>query len=82
MVEIAHEALINNWQELKEWLNLRWESLLKKRRIDEAALAWKTSQGYLWEGRMLRDAKEFDQSHKDNPETSINSSQRIYSSIG
>ena len=71
MVEIAHEALINNWQELKEWLDLRWESLLKKRRIDEAALAWKTSQGYLWEGRMLRDAKEFDQSHKDNPETSL-----------
>ena len=69
MVEIAHEALINNWQELEGWLDLQWESILQKRRIEDAALAWKTSQGYLWEGRMLRYAKEFDQSHKDNTET-------------
>lgn len=71
MVEIAHEALINNWKELERWLDLQWESILQKRRIEDAALSWKTSQGYLWEGRMLRDAKEFDQSHKDNPETSL-----------
>lgn len=69
MVEIAHEALINNWKELEGWLDLEWESILQKRRIEDAALSWKTSQGYLWEGRMLRDAKEFDQSHKDNTET-------------
>jgi hypothetical protein len=71
MVEIAHEAVINNWKELEGWLDLQWESILQKRRIEDAALSWKTSQGYLWEGRMLRDAKEFDQSHKDNPETSL-----------
>jgi uncharacterized protein YjbI with pentapeptide repeats len=69
MVEIAHEALINNWKELEGWLDLQWESILQKRRIEDAALSWKTSQGYLWEGRMLRDAKEFDQSHKENTET-------------
>ena len=69
MVEIAHEALINNWKELEGWLDLEWESILQKRRIEDAALSWKTSQGYLWEGRMLLDAKEFDQTHNDNTET-------------
>jgi hypothetical protein len=74
MVEIAHEALINNWKELEGWLDLQWESLIKKRKIEEASLEWKNrnkSKDYLLQGRILRDAKEFQRSQKDNPETSL-----------
>jgi uncharacterized protein YjbI with pentapeptide repeats len=74
MVEIAHETLINNWRELKEWLDAQGESLSKKRKIEDAALEWKNrnkSKDYLLQGRILRDAKEFQKAQKDNPETSL-----------
>ena len=74
MVEIAHEALINNWKELKEWLDLQWESIRKKRKIEEAALEWmnrQKSKDYLLQDRILRDAKEFQQAQKENPETAL-----------
>ncbi|MEI6064823.1 MAG: ATP-binding protein [Pseudanabaena sp. ELA748] len=74
LVEIAHEALINNWKELKVWLDLQWESLIKKRKIEDAALDWNKrnkSKDYLLQGRILRDAKEFQKAQKDNPETSL-----------
>lgn len=74
MVEIAHEALLNNWKELKEWLDLQWESLIKKRKIEDAFLEWKNrnkSKDYLLQGRILRDAKEFQQAQKDDSETSL-----------
>jgi hypothetical protein len=62
MIEVAHEALIRNWQQLKDWLNECRESLRKKRKIEDAAEEWKfqkKSKDYLLEGRSLRDAKEF-----------------------
>ena len=74
MVEIAHETLINNWKELREWLDIQGESLSKKRKIEDAALEWKNrnkSKDYLLQGRILRDAKEFQKAQKDNPETSL-----------
>ncbi len=61
MVEIAHEALIRNWQDLQEWLKLQWESLRKQRKIEEAARDWQDhhqAKDYLLQGRSLRDAKE------------------------
>jgi uncharacterized protein YjbI with pentapeptide repeats len=74
MVEIAHETLINNWKELREWLDVQGESLSKKRKIEDASLEWKNrnkSKDYLLQGRILRDAKEFQKTQKDNPETSL-----------
>jgi len=74
MVEVAHEALIRNWQELQEWLNKHWENLRKKRKIEQYALDWQDNQkskGYLLQGRSLRDAREFMQAQKDNSETSL-----------
>lgn len=62
MIEVAHEALIRNWQHLKEWLKECREALRKKRKIEDAAEEWKhqkKSKGYLLEGRSLRDAREF-----------------------
>ncbi|MBD2178424.1 pentapeptide repeat-containing protein [Pseudanabaena sp. FACHB-1998] len=73
MVEIAHEALINNWEELRAWLDKN--SLLKLQRdeIHKAAVKWKSierskSKDYLLQGRVLRDALEFQKSLKDNPD--------------
>ncbi len=74
MVEIAHETLVNNWKELREWLDLQWESMTKKRKIDEAAIEWKNrnrSKDYLLQGRILRDAREFQKSQKAHSEASL-----------
>ncbi|MGB3205072.1 MAG: pentapeptide repeat-containing protein [Crinalium sp.] len=74
MVEVAHEALIRNWEELQDWLNKHWEKLLKKRKIEQFALDWqyyRKSKDYLLQGRVLRDAKEFLQAQKENTETSL-----------
>lgn len=72
MVEVAHEALIHNWQELQDWLNVHWADVLKKRKIEQAATEWQArrkSKDYLLEGRSLRDAREFLQAQKENTET-------------
>ncbi len=62
MIEVAHEALIRNWGQLKEWLKECREALRKKRKIEQAADEWKyqkKSKDYLLQGRALRDAREF-----------------------
>lgn len=64
MIEVAHEALIRNWGQLKEWLKECREALGKKRKIEQAADEWKyqrKSKDYLLQGRSLRDAREFTQ---------------------
>jgi len=76
MLEVAHEALIRNWQELQEWLKEHWVTLRQKRRIEQAAIEWrekKKSKDYLWQGRSLHDAKDFLKIHKDNSETALSS---------
>jgi uncharacterized protein YjbI with pentapeptide repeats len=74
MVEVAHEALIRNWKELREWLKEHGQALRQKRKIERAAQEWKEknkSKDYLLQGRSLRDAREFMQAQKDNSETSL-----------
>jgi uncharacterized protein YjbI with pentapeptide repeats len=76
MLEVAHEALIRNWTELQEWLKEHWVTLRQKRRIEQAAIEWrekKKSKDYLWQGRSLRDAKDFLKTHKNNSETELSS---------
>lgn len=76
MLEVAHEALIRNWTELQEWLKEHWVTLRQKRRIEQAAIEWwekKKSKDYLWQGRSLRDARDFLQVHKNNSETVLSS---------
>jgi uncharacterized protein YjbI with pentapeptide repeats len=73
LVEIAHEALINNWQELRDWLDKNSLIKLQRDEINKAALKWKSldkskSKDYLFQGRILRDALEFQKSLKDNPD--------------
>lgn len=74
MIEVAHEALIRNWKQLKDWLKECREALRKKRKIEDAAEEWKyqkKSKDYLLEGRSLRDAREFMQAA--NKETALSS---------
>lgn len=62
IVEVAHEALIRNWGELREWLDESREALRQKRQIERAAERWKAGgkhKDYLLQGRPLRDAREF-----------------------
>ena len=62
MVEVAHEALIQNWAELREWLADQWELLRKRDKIEQAAQEWEKHQRddeYLLQGRTLYNAKLF-----------------------
>ena len=56
-VQIAHEALIGNWERLRNWLEKDKESLYIQTRLIETAREWKNrdrDESYLVEGRQLR----------------------------
>ncbi|MBW4641084.1 MAG: pentapeptide repeat-containing protein [Gloeocapsa sp. UFS-A4-WI-NPMV-4B04] len=67
VVDVAHEALIRNWNLLRQWLNESRDYLRQQRKIETAALDWKDKQNdsrtdandYLLQGRRLREVKEF-----------------------
>jgi hypothetical protein len=44
MIEVAHEALIRNWKQLRDWLKECREALRKKRKIEDAAEEWKSQK--------------------------------------
>jgi hypothetical protein len=55
-VEVAHEALIKGWTELRQWLAADREGLLTHRRLREAAEEWdknKRDDSYLHRGLLL-----------------------------
>ncbi len=61
-VEVAHEALIRHWQQLRRWLDENREGLLQQRRIETAAADWRDKNqkpDYLLRGRQLREARDF-----------------------
>lgn len=75
-IEVAHEALIRNWNNLQEWIAECREALRQKHKIEQDAEAWERRgkpRGYLLQGRPLRDAKEFMQAHQNSRETSLSS---------
>ena len=53
-IEVAHEALIRGWQQLREWLNSDREFLLWRQRLRTLADIWDGSGRS--EGALLRDA--------------------------
>ncbi|WP_315865631.1 pentapeptide repeat-containing protein [Leptolyngbya sp. BL0902] len=62
MVEVAHEALIHNWSELRDWLADQWELLRKRDKIEQAAQEWENHQRdneYLLQGKALYNARFF-----------------------
>jgi hypothetical protein len=66
-VEVAHEALIRNWPQLREWLDDEREALIKQRSLEQAAQEWDSHgrvKGYLLSGKKLLDAVDYDRHHK------------------
>ena len=62
VVDVAHEALIYHWLELRKWIEENRDLLRQKRKIEAAAEDWR-SQGkvkdYLLQGKSLTDAIGF-----------------------
>jgi uncharacterized protein YjbI with pentapeptide repeats len=61
-VEVVHEALIREWQRLRQWIDSDRKKLLQKREIEAQAKRWKEEKelkDYLLQGKQLRDAKAF-----------------------
>lgn len=56
-VELAHEALIRNWQRLRDWLEEERDRLRERQRLTSAAEQWKKlnrrDEGALWVSRDL-----------------------------
>jgi len=66
-VEVAHEALIRSWPQLRQWIDADRAGLRSRTRLTEAAREWKNSGrdvGYLYAGARLAVAKEWEASHK------------------
>ncbi len=60
--EVAHEALIREWQRLREWLNQDREGLRLHRQLTEAAHEWELLErdpGALYRGARLAQAREW-----------------------
>lgn len=63
-VEVAHEALIRQWERLRDWLNESREDLRLERRLLHAAEEWKHSNrdnSYLLRGTRLEQFREWSQ---------------------
>ena len=65
-VEVAHEALIRNWSQLRKWIDLDRAGLRTRTRLTEAVRDWKSSgydATYLYIGARLAVANEWAASH-------------------
>ena len=69
VVEVAHEALIRGWSQLRTWIDADREALQTHRRITVAAQAWQALQrdaGLLYRGVLLEQAKAWRLDHDDD----------------
>ena len=65
-VEVAHEALIRNWPQLRKWIDADRAGLRTRTRLTEAARDWKNAgrdPTYLYSGARLAVAEEWAASH-------------------
>ncbi len=61
-VELAHEALIDHWQRLREWIHQDRQTIAQLQSINHAASAWNQRQrpdGMLLQDPLLREALTF-----------------------
>ncbi len=80
-VEIAHEALIRNWERLRGWLNQDREFLLWRQRLDQAQAQWdqvEKDPGSLLRGAVLTEAEHW---LHERPEE-INAAERNFIQAG
>jgi len=69
-VEVAHEALIRSWPQLRKWIDADRAGLRTRTRLTEAARDWKNAgrdRAYLYTGARLAVAKEWEASHPGEP---------------
>ena len=65
-MEVAHEALIRNWPQLRKWIDADRAGLRTRTSLTEAARDWKNGghdPAYLYTGARLAVAKEWAASH-------------------
>ena len=61
VIDVAHEALIRHWTQLRKWLEENRDALGKQRKIEEEAKYWVEKgkdKEYLWGGSRLEEAVE------------------------
>jgi hypothetical protein len=66
VVEVAHEALIRSWPQLRKWIDADRAGLRTRTRLTGAACDWKNATrdpAYLYTGARLAVAKEWTASH-------------------
>ncbi len=59
VIDVAHEALIRHWQQLRNWLEENRDALGRQRKIEEEAKYWvkkEKNKEYLWTGTRLEEA--------------------------
>ena len=75
--EVAHEALISEWQRLHQWLTQDRESLLLHRHLTESAYEWE-GRGHdpseLYRGARLAQAREWASMHEER----LNAEERAF----
>jgi hypothetical protein len=64
-VELAHEALLANWERLKQWIEQDRDALRTRRRLDEAVTEWtgKGRESSFLKGGRLAQAEEWAAGH-------------------
>ena len=65
-VELAHEALLRNWDRLQKWIEQDREALRTRRRLDEAVAEWlgnNRDPSFLYRGARLAQAEEWEDRH-------------------
>ena len=69
-VEVAHEALIRGWTQLRRWIEAERAGLRTQRRLTEAAQEWAVAdpehkEDYLYSGARLAVSREWAAAHRD-----------------
>lgn len=68
-LEVTHEALFANWNQMREWLESSRSDIRFQRRLDEAALSWDKNcrpEGSLWPTPDLDFLKKYNERASDN----------------
>ncbi|NET39034.1 MAG: ATP-binding protein [Cyanothece sp. SIO1E1] len=69
IAELTHEALLEHWHQLKDWLDINRNDIRFQRRLDEAARLWhqgKRNRGRLWRSTDLALLKKYAKRANDN----------------
>jgi WD40 repeat protein len=86
VVNIAHEALIRNWQLLRSWLKENRDALLRKQDIEDPAKEWRdkgqpNESAYLLQGTRLATAEDYLQRFADTVPLSSLAQEFVHKSV-